>query len=90
MAGAGEALELDGEGGAGERAAGEDGDGVFTALVERGDFFAMDGDVGCSGDAFGYAGREEFAVNGKGVASGDGGGICVAKQGKSLRCASPA
>ena len=58
MVGAGEALEFGGEGRAGERAAGEDGDGVGVVLVEVRDFFAADGDVGLRGDEGGDAAGE--------------------------------
>src|SRR5207249_3952033 len=73
VVGAGEALEFGGQCGAGERAAGENGYCVAVVLVERGDFFAVDGDawLGCDagGDAFG----ELDAIDGEGVAGGDGG-----------------
>ena len=62
-------------GGRGERAGGEDGDGVGIVLVERGDLFAVDGDAGFGGDALGDAAGELDAVDGEGVAGGDGGGV---------------
>ena len=80
MVGAGETLQLGGEGGAGERAGGEDGEGVGIAGVERGDLFAVDGDsvLGC--DAGGDAAGELDAVNGQGVAGGDGGGVGLGQE----------
>ena len=53
VVGAGEALEFGGERGGGERAAGEDGDGVGIVLVEARDLFAVDGDARLGGDALG-------------------------------------
>ena len=85
VAGTGEALEFRGEGGAGEWAGGEDGDGVgivpcIIAASKGGDFFAVDGDEGLGGDAGGDALGEEFAVYGEGVAGGDGGGVGVGEE----------
>ena len=68
-------MEFGGEGRAGERAAGEDGDGVGIVLVERCDFFAADFDVGLGGDEVGDAAREFDAVDGEGVAGGNGAGV---------------
>src|ERR1700733_6230078 len=53
--GAGEALEFGGQGGAGERAAGQDGEGVRVGLVEGDDLFTVDCDAGLGGDAGGYS-----------------------------------
>ncbi len=75
MSGAGEALQLGGERGRGERAGGEDGDGVGVVLVELRDFFAMDGDARLGGDAVGDAAGEFDAVDGESVAGGNGGGV---------------
>ncbi len=80
MVGAGEALELGSERGAGERAGGEDGDGVCGTFVEGEDFFAVDGDVRVCGDAIGDAAGELDAVDGEGVAGGDGGCVGVLKE----------
>ena len=66
-------MEFGCEWGAGERAAGEDGDGVGVVLVEMGDLLAADFDERVSGDEFRDARGEEFAVDGEGVAGGDGG-----------------
>ncbi len=90
VVGAGEALQLGGERRAGERAAGEDGQGVGVVLVELGDLFAVDGDAGLGGDALGDALRELDAVDGEGVAGGDGGGVGVGEEEASRRGASPA
>ena len=73
--GAGEALEFGGERRAGERAAGEDGDGVGIVFVEVGDFFATDFDVWLRGDEVGDAAGEFDAVDGEGVAGGNGAGV---------------
>ena len=80
MVGAGETLQLGGEGGAGERAGGEDGEGVGIAGVERGDLFAVDGDSGLGCDAGGDAAGELDAVDGQGVAGGDGGGVGLGEE----------
>ncbi len=45
---------------------------------------------GSAGDAGGYAGGEEFAVYGEGVAGGDGGGVGVGEEEGTWRGASPA
>ena len=75
VGGSGEALEFGGERRTGEWAAGEDGDGVGIVFVEGGDFFAADFDVGVGGDQVGDAAEKMFAVDGEGVAGGDGGGV---------------
>ncbi len=88
VVGAGEALQLCREGGRGERAAGEDGEGVGIVFVEGKDFFAVDGDgagagTGEGGDAVGYAAGELDAVDGEGVAGGDGGGVGFGEEGRT-------
>ena len=80
MVRSGQALQLGGERRAGERAAGEDGEGVGVGLVELGDLFAVDGDAGFGGDAGRDALRELDAIDGEGVAGGDGGGVGVGEQ----------
>ena len=71
---------LGGERWAGERAGGEDGDGVGVVLVEMRGFFADDGDVGVLLEAVADALGEEDAVDGEGVAGGDGGCVSVGEQ----------
>ena len=73
--GAGEALELGGEGRAGERAGGKDGNGVRIVLVECGDLFALDFDAWLLRELLGDAAGELDAVDGEGMAGGDGGGV---------------
>ncbi len=80
VVGAGEAGELGGEGGAGEGAGGEDGDGVEVVLVEGEDLFAVDGDAGVLLETLANAPGEELAVDGEGVAGGDGGGVGVEQE----------
>ncbi len=70
MLGAGQPLQLVGQRGRGERAAGEDGEGFGVVFVELGDLFAVDGDVRLCCDAGGDALRKKFAVDGESVAGG--------------------
>ena len=75
MVRAGEALEFGGERGRSERAGGENGNSIGVVLVESGDLFADYGDVGLGVDEFGdFCGKLD-AVDGEGVAGGDGGGV---------------
>jgi len=75
VVGAGEALELGGQRGAGEWAAGEYGEGVGVVFFQVRDFFAMDFDPGFGGDAGCDAFGELYAIDGERVASGDGGSV---------------
>ncbi len=79
MVGAGDALERVGERLGGEGAGGEDGE-VGMAWFEVKDFFAVDGDVGVLLEAGGDARGEERAVDGEGVACGDGGRVGIGEQ----------
>ena len=80
MVGAGEALELGGERAAGEWAGGEDRQCVGVVLVQEGDLFATDGDIGVLLEEVGYVAGELGAVDGEGVAGGNGGGISGLEQ----------
>ena len=79
---AGESLQFCRECRRGERAGGEDGQRVFAVFIERGDFFADDGDARLGGDAFGDAAGELHAIDGEGVTSGDGAGVSFLQQGR--------
>ena len=72
LLGSGEALEFGSEGRTGERAAGEDGDRVGIVLVEDCDFLAADFDPGVRRDKVGNATGEFYAVDGEGMAGGNG------------------
>ena len=51
-----------GEGGRGERAGSEDGDGVGRVLAEGEDLFAVNGDAGLGCDAGGYSPGEFHSI----------------------------